>query len=64
MEEIIISSTFIRERGDGFHRLMLNVKRLNIHLEYNHFQWKLPFSFMTAIDLKGAYYPVKKAHVY
>ena len=63
-----ISPVFLRKKQDGSHRLILNLKFLNKHLEYNHFKmdtFKLithlirPNCFMSTIDLKDAYYSVK-----
>ena len=68
-----ISPIFLRERKDGSHRMILNLKALNKSIVYHHFKMdtlgsviKLmrPNCFMATIDLKDAYYsvPVSEKH--
>ena len=63
-----ISPIFLRDKNDGSHRLILNLKGLNKYLEYKHFKMQTfqsvlfliqPDCFMATIDLKDAYYSVK-----
>ena len=62
-----ISSIFTTAKKDGSFRVILNVKCLNTHLQYNHFKMDSlntvlhmvkPGCLMTSIDLKDAYYSV------
>ena len=68
-----ISNIFLREKKNGKHRLILNLKPLNRHVEYHHFKMETltaalllmsPHCFMASIDLTDAYYSVNvsKAH--
>ena len=68
-----ISPLFLREKKDGSHRMILNLKALNESIVYHHFKMdtlgsviKLmrPNCFMATIDLKDAYYsvPVSEKH--
>ena len=68
-----ISSVFVRPKKDGSHRMILNLKNLNKHVQYNHFKMDTlqsvislmtPNCFMASVDLKDAYYsvPVAVAH--
>ena len=66
-----ISPIFIRPKNDGFFQLILNLKRLNIHVEYQHFKMDTlsssinmmkPNSYMASVDLKDAYYSVPIAY--
>ena len=68
-----ISSVFVRSKKDGSHRVILNLKNLNKHVQYNHFKMDTlqsvislmtPNCFMASVDLKDAYYsvPVAVAH--
>ena len=34
-----ISSVFVQPRKDGSHRMIMNPKNLNKHVQYNHFKW-------------------------
>ena len=63
-----ISPIFLRDKNDGFHRLILKLKGLNKYLEYKHFKIQTfhsvlflmqPDCFMGTINLKDAYYSVK-----
>ena len=63
-----ISPIFLKEKTDGTQRLILNLKKLNKHLEYKHFKMQTlqtiltliqPNCYMATIDLKDAYYSVK-----
>ena len=68
-----ISSIFVRPKKDGSHRMILNLKNLNKHVQYNHFKMDTlqsvislmtPNCFMASVDLKDAYYsvPIAAAH--
>ena len=63
----IISDVFVREKKDGTHKMVLNLKNLNQHANKIHFKMdtlntiiKLVDKncFLAAIDLKDAYYSV------
>ena len=65
-----ISPIFITPKKDSFFRLILNLKRLNAHVEYQHFKMDTlrsainmmrPNCFMASVDLKDAYYSVPVA---
>ena len=71
--EEFISSIFVRPKKDGSHRMILNLKNLNKHVQYNHFKMDTlqsvislttPNCFMASVDLKDAYYsvPIAAAH--
>ena len=62
-----ISPIFLRQKPDGTHRLILNLKILNQYTEYKHFKIENIYSvlrlvrrnsFFTKIDLKDAYYSI------
>jgi hypothetical protein len=62
-----ISPIFLKPKNDGSHRMILNLKRLNAHVEYHHFKMDTletaikmmtPGCYMASIDLKDAYYIV------
>ena len=64
----IISPVFLRAKPDGSHRLILNLKKPNEHMEKLHFKMETiytvinlitPNCFMASVDLKDAYYSVK-----
>ena len=68
-----LSNVFLRPKKDGSFRMILNLKNLNSHVEYNKFKMdtlqsilKLvtPGCYMATIDLKDAYYlvPVAQEH--
>ena len=68
-----ISPPFVRPKKNGSHRMILNLKNLNTHVEYNHFKmdtlesairFMTPGCYMASIDLKEAYYsvPIAKDH--
>ena len=68
-----ISPILVRPKKDGSHRMILNLKNLNTHVEYNHFKMDTlesaiclmtPGCYMASIDLKEAYYfiPIAKDH--
>ena len=68
-----ISTIFVREKEDGSHRMILNLKPLNKHVKYLHFKMdtltsilKLvhKYIWMSSVDLKQAYYtcPIAKSH--
>ena len=61
-----ISPIFLTKKTDGTQRLILNLKKLNKHLEYRYFKMQTleavliqPNCYMATIDLKDAYYSVK-----
>ena len=62
-----VSPIFTCPKKDGSHRLILNLKKLNLDIPYKHFkmdslqtalQLITPGCFMTSVDLKDAYYSV------
>ena len=62
-----ISPIFLRKKGDGSNRLILNLKELNKNLDTIHFKMDTIYSvldlitpdcYMASIDLKDAYYSV------
>ena len=66
-----ISPIFIRPKKDISFQLILNLKRLNIHVEYQHFKMDTlrsainmmrPNCYMGSVDLKDAYYSVPIAY--
>jgi len=66
-----ISPIFIRPKKDGSFRLILNLKRLNIHVEYQRYKMDTlrsainimrPNCYMASVDLKDAYYSVPIAY--
>ncbi|CAB4016914.1 Hypothetical predicted protein [Paramuricea clavata] len=68
-----ISPIFLKEKKDGSYRMILNLKRLNAHVQYHHFKMEsiqsairllTPNCFMASIDLKDAYYcvPIASFH--
>ena len=68
-----ISPIFLREKKDGSHRMILNLKALNKSIVYHHFKMDTlgsvirlirPNCFMATIDLKDANYsvPVSEKH--
>ena len=61
------SNVFVRKKKDGSHRMILNLKDLNVDVEYHHFKMDTvksvikmikPNCFMASIDIKDAYYTV------
>ena len=61
----IISDIFLRDKKDGSHRMILNLKKLNLYAEKVHFKMDTLHTitklvekdcFMASIDLKDAYY--------
>ena len=61
-----ISSIFVRPKKDGSHRMILNLKNLNRHVQYNHFKMDTlqsviglmtPNCFMASVDLKDVLCP-------
>ena len=68
-----ISPIFVRPKKDGSHIMILNLRNLNKHVEYNHFKMDTlesaiclmtPGCYMASIDFKEAYYsvPIAKDH--
>ena len=62
-----MSSIFTREKRDGSYRMILNLKQLNNHIEYEHFKMESlqtvlniirPNFRMARVDLKDAFYTV------
>lgn len=62
-----MSNIFLREKKTGSHRVILNLKPLNEHVQYLHFKMTTlssalelvtPNCFMASIDLADAYYSV------
>ena len=62
-----ISTIFVRPKKDGGHRLILNLKSLNEHVEYHHFKMDTlqsairlmtPNCYMASVDLRDAYFSV------
>ena len=63
----VISPVFLREKSDGSHRMILNLKEFNESVEYQHFKMENLWSaimlmkkdcYMASVDLKHAYYSV------
>lgn len=68
-----VSNVFLREKKDGTHRMILNLKALNEDLKYQKFKMECLSSaldlitqgcYMASIDLKDAYYSVPIAPQY
>ena len=71
-KEVLVEYEHDMEKTDGIQRLVLNLKILNKYLEYKYLEYKYfkmqtlqtmltfiqPNCYMTATDLKDAYYPV------
>ena len=66
-EDGFMSSIFTREKRDGSYRMILNLKQLNKHIEYEHFIMESvqsvlniirPNCWMASVDLKDAFYTV------
>ena len=65
-----IAPIFVLPKKDGTYRVILNLKNLNKHVEYNHFKMDMltrfmrPSCYMASIDLKEAYcsVPIAKEH--
>ena len=65
-----IAPIFVLPKKDGTYRVILNVKNLNKHVEFNHFKMDMltrfmrPSCYMASIDLKEAYcsVPIAKEH--
>ncbi len=62
-----LSTVFLRPKKDGSFRLILNLKHLNLSVEYNHFKLDsirtamaliTPNCYMASMDWKDAYYSV------
>ena len=63
----ILSPVFLKEKSDGSHRLILNLRDLNDHVEKIHFKMETISSilklikkdaYMVKLDIKDAYYSV------
>ena len=66
-ENDFISSVFTRDKADGTLRMILNLKKLNQHVTYNHFKMESlknvldiiqPGAWMASVDLKDAFYSI------
>lgn len=68
-----ISNLFTRPKRDGSKRMILNLKKLNEHIDYKHFKMESiqnvldsiqPNCFMASVDLKDAFYsiPILEKH--
>ena len=64
------SNIFLREKKNGSHRVILNLKPLNVFVKYRHFKMATlatalqlisPNCYMASIDLADAYYSVRVA---
>ena len=62
-----ISTIFLRPKPDGTHRMILNLKKLNESVQYEHFKMDTLWTvirmmkqncYMASIDIKDAYYSV------
>ena len=62
-----LSGIFTRPKPDGTHRMILNLKKLNEFVYYQHFKMESltnvlnmvkPGAFMPSVDLKDAFYSV------
>ena len=59
-----VSPIFLRPKKDGSHRMILNLKRMNESVKYNHFKihtcinLMTPGCYMASIDLSDAYYTI------
>ena len=67
-EGIFMLFIFTREKRDGSYRMILNLKQLNKHIEYEHFKMESlqsvlniirPNCWMASVDLKDAFYTVR-----
>ena len=63
----LVSPIFVRSKGDGQYRLILNLRQLNEGTQYKHFKMDTlasilrlvtPGAYMAKIDIKDAYYSV------
>lgn len=69
-KEEFISPIFIRPKKDGSFRLIITLKRLNVHVEYQHYKMHIlrsaihmrTNSYMASVDLKYGYYSVPIAY--
>ena len=69
-ENEYISPIFVRPKKNGEYRMILNLKELNKHIEYQHFKMDTfesalnlikPNCLMSSVDLRHAYYSVNIA---
>ena len=69
-----VSNVFLRPKKDGGFRMILNLKKFNNHVKYNHFKMETlqhiltlvtPGCFMSIFDLQDAYLvvPIAGVHV-
>lgn len=70
-EDEVVSPIFLVEKPDGSHRLILNLKRFNESVAYEHFkmdnlstatQMMTKDCYMASVDLRHAYYSVPVKH--
>ena len=63
----VVSPIFVREKSDGSYRIILNLKKFNEFVTYDHFKMENLFSatdmmkegcFLASVDLRHAYYSV------
>ena len=61
----VFLNVFVPKKEDGSHRMILNLKDLNVDVKYHHFKMDTvksvikmmkPNCFMASIDIKDAYY--------
>ena len=61
------STVFTRPKSSGGYRMILNLSKLNEHIEYQHFKMDTvetaialmtPFAYMGSLDIRDAYYSV------
>ena len=68
-----INTIFVRPKKDGNWRLILNLRRLNVHVVYRKFKMDtlktvlnliFPNAFMASVDLRDAYFtvPIHSSH--
>lgn len=69
-KEQIVSPIFLRKKKDGGFRMILNLQKLNEHINYKHFKMENfeqairlinKDAYMASVDLKHAYYSIKIA---
>lgn len=67
VDDQFISSVFTRTKKDGSHRMILNLKKLNESVEYQHFKMEslqnvlnliTPNAWLASVDLKDAFFTI------